>query len=89
MAILTFKQYLEDVGGAARDLQIAKDRLAGKLSQHNSADFSTLVDADFTGMPVTKEEYDSLMVTINDLINIWWIAGHGTNIEAYLVERPS
>jgi len=88
MAILTFDQYLQDLGGAAKDFQTAKDRLAAKLSQHNSASYSTLADIDFTDKVVTKAQYDALMVTVLDLIDTWWLAGHGTNIENYLTERP-
>ncbi len=88
MTILTFDQYLQDVGGAARDLQIARNRLEGILAQHNSGAYSTLLDADFTDKAVTKAQYDALMVTVNDLIDTFWLAGHGTNIEAYLTERP-
>ncbi len=88
MTTFTFDQYLGDVGGAAQQLRVARDRLAGLLSQHNSASFSTLVDIDFESRVVTKAQYDALMVTVNDLIGTWWLAGHGTNIEAYLTERP-
>lgn len=88
MAILTFDQYLQDLGGAARDLQIARNRLEGILAQHNSAAFSTLDDIDFTDKVVTKVQYDALMVTVEDLINTFWVAGNGTNVENYLTERP-
>jgi hypothetical protein len=88
MAIITFNQYLEELGGAASDLRMARDRLAGLLSRHNSAAFSGLVTGDFTNRPVTKAQYDALMVSANDLVNAWWVAGHGTNIEAYLTEKP-
>lgn len=88
MAILTFDQYLNDVGGAAQDLQRARDRLESLLSRHNSAAFSTLLDADFTGQIVTKAQYDALMASYNDLVNTWWTSGHGTNIETYLTEKP-
>ena len=88
MAILTFDQYLGDLGGAAQELRQARNRLEGILAQHNSAAFSTLVDGDFTDKTVTKAQYDALMVTVLDLIDTWWLAGHGTNIEAYLTERP-
>jgi hypothetical protein len=88
MAIITFNQYLDEVGGAASDLRAARDRLAGLLSRHNSAALSGLVAGDFAGRPVTKAQYDALMVSANDLVNTWWVAGHGTNIEAYLTERP-
>lgn len=88
MAILTFNQYLEELGGAASDLRQARDRLAGLLSRHNSAALSGLASEDFTGRPVTKAQYDALMVTANDFVGSWWVAGHGTNVEAYLTERP-
>ena len=88
MATFTFDQYLNDVGGAAQELQKARDRLEALLSRHNSAAFSSLVDTDFIDRTVTKVQYDALMVTFNDLVNIWWLAGHGTNTEAYLTERP-
>jgi len=88
MSISTFNQYLEDLGGAASDLRQAKNRLAGLLSRHNSAAFSSLTTGDFIGRPVTKAQYDALTVSANDLVNNWWAAGHGTNIEAYLTERP-
>lgn len=88
MAILTFNQYLQELGGAASDLRAARDRLDALLTRHNSAGFSSLQAGDFTGRPVTKAQYDALMVSINDLIGTWWPAGHGTNIEAYLTENP-
>lgn len=89
MAILTFDQYLQDLGGAAQELRNARDRLDGVLSQHNSAAFSTLVDADFTDKVVTKVEYDALMITVENLINTFWLAGNGTNVENYLTEQPT
>lgn len=88
MTILTFDQYLGDLGGAAQELRQARNRLEGILAQHNSAAFSTLDNASFTDKTVTKTQYDALMVTVLDLIDTWWLAGHGTNIEAYLTERP-
>lgn len=88
MATFTFDRYLTDIGGAAQDLQKARDRLEALLSRHNSAAFSSLVDADFAGQLITKVQYDALMVTFNDLVEVWWISGHGTNIESYLTERP-
>ena len=88
MTILTFDQYLQDLGGAAQELRNARNRLEGILAQHNSGAYSTLVDADFTDKAVTKAQYDALMVTVNDLIGTWWLAGHGTNVENYLTEQP-
>lgn len=88
MSIQTFDNYLSELGGAASDLRMARDRLASMLSRHNSAGYSSLQAGDFTGMSVTKAQYDALMVTVNDLIGTWWVAGHGTNIESYLTEKP-
>lgn len=89
MAIFTFDQYLDELGGAADDLRAAKDRLAALLSRHNSSGFSSLVEANFAGKKVTKAQYDALMVSAADLVGVWWAAGHGTNIEAYLTEKPA
>ena len=89
MAILTFNQYLDELGGAASDLRAARDRLDGLLTRHNSSAFSGLTSDAFTGRKVTKAQYDVLMITATDLVNSWWVAGHGTNIEAYLTENPS
>lgn len=75
MAIVTFNTYLQELGGAASDLRAARDRLDGLLSRHNSAGFSSLETADFSGRPVTKAQYDALMVTINELVGTWWPAG--------------
>lgn len=89
MATFTFNQYLDELGGAATDLRNAKDRLDGLLSRHNSSAFSSLTSDAFTGRKVTKAQYDALMITATDLVNTWWLAGHGTNIESYLTENPS
>jgi predicted negative regulator of RcsB-dependent stress response len=88
MSIFTFDQYLDDVGGAVQEFQKARDRLEALLSRHKSAAFSDLAAADFSGKTVTKAQYDAAMVTFNDLVNTWWTSGHGTNLEAYLTERP-
>lgn len=89
MAIQTFNNYLEEVGGAAQDLRNALIRLEGILDRHNSSDFSSLTTNNFSGRPVTKAQYDALMVTIGNLVTVWYPAGNGTNIEAYLTERPA
>ena len=89
MAIQTFDNYLQELGGAAQELRDALIRLDGLLDRHNSAAFSTLVAGNFAGRTVTKVQYDALMVTVNDLLNVWYPAGHGTNIEAYMTEKPA
>lgn len=88
MAIITFNQYLNEVGGAIQDLQRARDRLEALLSRHNSAGFSSLPESAYLGQPVTKAQYDAVMVSATNFIDTWWAAGHGTNIENYLTEHP-
>lgn len=88
MAIQSFDNYLTELGGAATDFRMARDRLASMLSRHTSAGYSSLQAGDFTGMSVTKAQYDALMTTIADFVGTYWPSGHGTNIESYLTEDP-
>ena len=88
MAINDFDSHLTDVGNALDDLNETMARLDELLRRHNHNDYSTLITTDFDGRAVDKPTYDSALSSIDNLLNTWLTAGHGTNIDAYLHERP-
>lgn len=88
MAINDFDNHLQEVGNVLEDLLEARKNLESLLSRHFEKNYSALIAGDFANRAVTKTDYDAAFVSINDLLNVWFPAGHGTNINNYLNESP-
>lgn len=86
MAVNSFDSHLSEVGAALQELNAAISRLDEILGRHDHNGYGLLVTANFDGRAVTKDEYDAAMSSIDNLIETWLPAGHGTNIDGYLYE---
>ena len=87
MAVNTFDSHLSEIGDRLALLRKITGDLEELLSRHDHNGYASLVAGDFTGRAVTKAQYDNAMTSIDNLLDIWLPAGHGTNIDNYLYER--
>lgn len=88
MSINTFDGHISEIGTDLQRLREIIDSLDGKLKRHTHNAYSGLMAGDFAGRQVDKVQYDNAITSIDNLLNTWLAAGHGTNIDAYLYETP-
>lgn len=88
MALNTFASHLGEVGLNLKALRSAIRELDGLLNRHVHNNYTSIISSEFDIEPVTKEQYDSAMASISNLIDTWLPAGHGTNIDSFLYETP-
>jgi hypothetical protein len=88
MAVNTFDSHLSEVGARLQELRNTIDELEGLLLRHTHNGYSGLASGDFAGRAVTQLQYNNAITSIDNLLNTWLPAGHGTNIDQYLYEVP-
>lgn len=88
MAVNDFDSHINEVGEQLQAFRNVIDELEGLLKRHNHNAYDTLVTGDFAGRAVDKTQYDNAFSSIDNLLNTWLTAGHGTNIDMYLFEVP-